>query len=376
MAAASSAEDFAGAGLGEILRIHAANYHKTGLIEYYQDWAAVKPARIPTHHPGNLRMKTILAALVCAALAGVAAAAHGQPYPTKSLRLIVPYAPGGIVDYVARLLGQRLAETFGQSVVVDNRPGAGGVIGIETTARAGGDGYTLVIMDPAIVINPSLLPKVPYDIHKDLTAITVLSTSPLVLTTNAKVPAATVQELVQLARSQPGKLSFASAGVGTTPHMAGELFKARIRENIVHVPYKGAGPAMTDLLGGQVPMAFSSITAALPFIKDGRLRGLATTGAKRVAALASVPTMIESGFPGFEVNLWLGTFVPSGTPKSVVAKLNAEIRKALAAPAVAAGFQKVGAEPLGNTPPEAAAYVKREFDKWAKVVKDAKLKAD
>ena len=309
-------------------------------------------------------------------LAGAAALAQAQGYPTKSIRMIVPYAPGGIVDYVARLLGQRLSEAFGQSIVVDNRPGAGGVIGIETTARASSDGYTLVIMDPAIVINPSLLPKVPYDIHKDLAAVTILSTSPLVLTINAKVPATSVAELVNLAKAQPGKLSFASAGVGTTPHMAGELFKARIRQDIVHVPYKGAGPAMTDLLAGQVPMAFSSITAALPFIKDGRLRGLATTGAKRVAALPNVPTMIESGYPGFEVNLWLGLFAPSGTPKQIVAALNAEVRKALANPVVAGGFEKVGAEPRGNTPQEAATYVRNEFAKWAKVVKDAKLRAD
>jgi tripartite-type tricarboxylate transporter receptor subunit TctC len=321
-------------------------------------------------------MKATARALVCAALAGIATAAHGQPYPAKSIRLIVPYAPGGIVDYVGRLVGQRLSEGFGQNVVVDNRPGAGGVIGIEIASRASGDGYTVVIMDPAIVINPSLLPKVPYDIHKDLAPVTILSNSPLVLAIYAKVPAASVQQLASLAQSQPGKLSFASAGVGTTPHMAGELFKARIRQNIVHVPYKGSGPAMTDLIGGQVQMTFSSITAALPFIKDGRLRGLATTGAKRAAALPNLPTMIEAGFPGFEVNLWLGLFAPSSTPKSVVATLNAEIRKALAHPGVAGGFAKVGAEPLGNTPPEAAAYVRDEFTKWARVVKDAKLRAD
>ena len=309
-------------------------------------------------------------------LALVAPASFGQSYPSKSIRLIVPYAPGGIVDYVGRLLGQRLSEGFGQSVVVDNRPGAGGIIGIETASRANGDGYTLLVMDPAIVINPSLLPKVPYDIHKDLVPVTVLSNSPLVLAVNAKVPAASVQELVSLAKSQPGKLSFASAGVGTTPHMAGELFKARIQQNIVHVPYKGSGPAMTDLIGGQVQMTFSSITAALPFIKDGRLRGLATTGAKRAGALSSVPTMIEAGYPGFEVNLWLGVFVPGSTPGPVVATLNAEIRKALQNPGVAGGFEKVGAEPLGNTPPEAAAYVRSEFAKWAKVIRDGKLRAD
>jgi tripartite-type tricarboxylate transporter receptor subunit TctC len=321
-------------------------------------------------------MKPTLRTIACVVLAGAAALAHGQSYPTKSIRLIVPYAPGGIVDYVGRLVGQRLSEGYGQNVVVDNRPGAGGVIGIETASRASGDGYTLVIMDPAIVINPSLLPRVPYDIHKDLAPVTILSNSPLVLAINAKVPATSVQQLASLAQSQPGKMSFASAGVGTTPHMAGELFKARIQQNIVHVPYKGSGPAMTDLIGGQVQMTFSSITAALPFIKDGRLRGLATTGAKRAAALSNLPTMIEAGFPGFEVNLWLGLFAPSSTPKNIVASLNAEVRKALANSGVAGGFEKVGAEPLGNTPPEAAAYVRNEFDKWARVVRDAKLRAD
>ena len=309
------------------------------------------------------------------ALAAVSPA-QAQPFPGKSIRLIVPYAPGGIVDYIGRLMGQRLSDGFGQTVVVDNRPGAGGVIGIEIASRANGDGYTLVIMDPAIVINPSLLPKVPYDIHKDLVPVTILSDSPLVLAINAKVPAKTVQELVQLAKSQPGKLSFASAGVGTTPHMAGEMFKARIGQNIVHVPYKGSGPAMTDLIGGQVQMTFSSITAALPFIKDGRLRGLATTGPKRAGALSGVPTMVESGFPGFDVNLWLGIFAPSGTPKAIVTTLNAGMKKALQDPGVAAGFQKVGAEPLGSSLPEAAAYVKSEFAKWAKVIRDGKLKVE
>ncbi len=321
-------------------------------------------------------MKTIIRALACVVLAGAATLAQGQSYPTKSIRLIVPYAPGGIVDYVGRLVGQRLSEAYGQNVVIDNRPGAGGVIGIETTSRANGDGYTLLIMDPAIVINPSLLPRVPYDIHKDLTPVTVLSNSPLVLAINAKVRAVSVQELVSLAKSQPGQLSFASAGVGTTPHMAGELFKARIQQNIVHVPYKGSGPAMADLISGQVQMTFSSITAALPFIKDGRLRGLATTGAKRAAALSNLPTMVEAGYPGFEVNLWLGLFTPASTPKNVVATLNSEIRKALQNPSVAGGFEKVGAEPLGNTPPEAQAYVKNEFTKWAKVIQDGKLRAD
>jgi len=316
----------------------------------------------------------LVVAVSAIALPALAQKPAAGGYPSKTIRLIVPYAPGGIVDYVGRVVGQRLADSFGQSVVVDNRPGAGGVVGVDITSKAGPDGYTLVVMDPAIVINPSLLPKVPYDIHRDLRPVTIISSSPLVLAVNAKLPANTVQELVALARSQPGKLTFASAGVGTTPHMAGEFFSERIRQELVHVPYKGSGPAMADLVGGQVQMAFSSITAALPFIKDGRLRGLATTGEKRAPALSNLPTVIESGFPGFEVNLWLALFVPAKTPADVVSALNAEVRKALQLPEVKAAFDKVGADPVGSTTAEAATFVRKEFDKWAAVVKSANIK--
>ena len=318
--------------------------------------------------------------LTVAALAGACAlpatAAEQGSFPNRALRLIVPYASGGIVDYVGRLMGQRLSETFSQNVVIDNRPGAGGVIGIEAATKASADGQTMVIMDPAIVINPSLMAKVPYDLNRDLVPLTIMTTSPLVLVVSSKVPATSMQELIALAKTQPGKIGFASAGIGTTPHMAGELFKARIQQNIVHIPYKGSGPAMTDLIAGQVQISFSSVTAALPFIKDQRLRALATTGDKRVNAMSGVPTMIEAGYPGFEVNLWLGMFVPSQTPKDIVNPLNAELKKALQAPNVAAGLEKVGADPLGNTPEQAAAYVRNESAKWAKVVKDANLRAE
>ena len=315
-------------------------------------------------------------ALACVLALLCATAVCGQSYPTKSVRLIVPYAPGGIADYVGRLLGQRLADAFGQNVVIDNRPGASCIIGIEITSTASGDGYTLLIMDPAIVINPSLLAKVPYDLNRDLVPVTIVSSSPLVLAINAKVPANTVHELVNLAKSQPGKLSFASAGIGTTPHMAGEMFKARIQQNITHVPYKGSGPAMTDLISGQVQMSFSSITAALPFIKDGRLRALATTGEKRAPALSNLPTIAESGFPGFAVDLWLALFVPSTTPRDIVTRLNSELIKALQRPEVKSGFEKVGADPVGNTPQQAAVFVNNEFRKWAAVIKTANIKAD
>ncbi|HUP93609.1 MAG TPA: tripartite tricarboxylate transporter substrate binding protein [Burkholderiales bacterium] len=321
----------------------------------------------------NTLGRNVLAGFVAACC--LASPAHAQTYPSKTIRLIVPYAPGGIVDYVGRLMAQRLAESLGQNVVVDNRPGAGGVIGVDITSKASADGYTLLIMDPAIVINPTLLPKVPYDLHRDLLPLTIISSSPLVLAINAKVPANSVQELVALAKAQPGKLSFASAGIGTTPHMAGEFFKERIKQDLVHVPYKGSGPAMADLVGGQVQMTFSSITAALPFIKDGRLRGLATTGEKRAPALANLPTIAESGFPGFEVNLWLSMFVPARTPPEIIARLNSELRKALQSGEVKSAFEKVGADPVGNSTQEASAFVQKEFRKWAAVIKTAHIKA-
>jgi tripartite-type tricarboxylate transporter receptor subunit TctC len=312
---------------------------------------------------------------VFAALAA-AFPASAQNYPEKTLRMIVPYAPGGIVDYVGRLTAQRLTENIGHNVIVDNRPGAGGVIGVEILSKAGADGHTLLIMDPAIVINQSLLPKVSYDVNKDLQPVTVETFSPLVLAVNAKVAAQNVQELVALARAQPGKLSFASAGIGTTPHMAGELFKDRAGQNLLHVPYKGSGPAMADLIAGQVQMTFSSITAALPFIKDGRLRGLATTGGKRAAALAELPTVAESGFPGFEVNLWLAIFVPSQTAPQIVARLNAELRKGLQHPDMRGALDKVAAEPIGNSPQDARSFVQKEFAKWAAVVKAGNIRPE
>ncbi len=299
-----------------------------------------------------------------------------QDFPQKTLRMIVPYAPGGIVDYVGRLTAQRLTDNLGHNVIVDNRPGAGGVIGVEILSRAGADGHTLLIMDPAIVINQSLLPKVAYDVNKDLLPVTIETFSPLVLAVNAKVAAQNVQELVALARAQPGKLSFASAGIGTTPHMAGELFKDRIRQNLLHIPYKGSGPAMADLVAGQVQMTFSSITAALPFIKDGRLRGLATTGGKRAAALAELPTVAESGFPGFEVNLWLAIFVPAQTAPQTVARLNTELRKGLQHPDMRSALDKVAAEPIGSSPQEARRFVQDEFTKWAAVVKAGNVRPE
>jgi tripartite-type tricarboxylate transporter receptor subunit TctC len=304
----------------------------------------------------------------------VATSVGAQPWPTRQVQLVVPYAPGGVVDFIGRTLGQRLSVQVGQPVVIDNRPGAGGIIGVEYTARAGADGQTLVVMDPAIVINPTLQQKVPYDLQKDLQTVAVIGSSPLVLVANPSVPASTLAALVDYARANPGKLNFVSAGIGTTPHMAGELLSLRANVQMTHVPYKGSGPAMADLVGGQVQIGFSSITAALPFIREGRLRPLATTGAKRSAALPDVPTVIEAGYPGFEVDLWLGVFAPASVPAGVVARINAEIGTALQDQALRAAFATVGVEPRVTTVDEGARFVRAEFDKWATVVRDAKLK--
>ena len=304
----------------------------------------------------------------------VAASAGAQLWPTRQVQLVVPYAPGGVVDFIGRTLGQRLSLQVGQPVVIDNRPGAGGIIGVEYTARAGPDGQTLVVMDPAIVINPTLQQKVPYDLQKDLQTVAVIGSSPLVLVANPSVPASTLAALVDYARANPGKLNFVSAGIGTTPHMAGELLSLRANVQMTHVPYKGSGPAMADLVGGQVQIGFSSVTAALPFIREGRLRPLATTGSKRSAALPDVPTVIEAGYPGFEVDLWLGVFAPASVPGSVVARMNAEIATALQDQALRAAFATVGVEPRATTVDDSARFVRAEFDKWATVVREAKLK--
>jgi tripartite-type tricarboxylate transporter receptor subunit TctC len=312
--------------------------------------------------------------MLCTALCALAANAAAQAWPTRQVQLVVPYAPGGVVDFIGRTVGQRLSTQVGQPVVVDNRPGAGGIIGVEYAARSAPDGQTIVLMDPAIVINPSLQDKVPYDLQKDLQAVAVIGSSPLVLVVNPSVPVTTLSQLIDYARANPGKLNFVSAGIGTTPHMAGELLKLRAAIDMTHVPYKGSGPAMADLVAGQVQVGFSSITAALPFIQDNRLRPLATTGSKRSPALAELPTVIESGYPGFEVDLWLGIFAPATLPAPLIAKLNTEIGKALEDQAVRAAFAKAGVEPRRAGVDDSARFVRAEFDKWANVVRDAKLK--
>jgi tripartite-type tricarboxylate transporter receptor subunit TctC len=309
-------------------------------------------------------------ALVCAALVS----AQAQTYPSKPVRLVLPYAPGGIIDYVGRTLAQKLTENLGQPVVAENRPGAGGVLGTDSVARSAPDGYTLVLMDPAIVINPTLQADVPYDVFKSLQTVSIVSSSPEVLVISPTLPVKTFPELVAYGKANPGKLNFASAGIGTTPHLAGEMFKLRTGIDATHIPYKGIGASYTDMMSGKVQMAFSSIAGALPFTTDNRVRAIATTGPKRSGVYPDLPTVAEAGLPGFEVDLWLGVFAPAKLPAPVLARLNGELIKALGADDLKAALGKVGVEPRGTSPEGGAAFLRTEYDKWKQVITEGKIK--
>jgi tripartite-type tricarboxylate transporter receptor subunit TctC len=319
----------------------------------------------------------LAAALVSNALvilSGATSFAQGQAYPSKSIRLVLPYGPGGIIDYVGRTLAQYLGEPLGQPVVAENKPGAGGIAGTDAVARSVADGYTLVLMDPAIVINPTLQPSVPYDLFKQLQTVSIVSSSPEVLVVSPHLPVKSFAELVSYGKANPAKLNFASAGIGTTPHLAGELFKQRTGIDATHIPYRGIGASYTDMMSGKVQFAFSSIAGALPFTSDNRVRPLATTGLKRSSVYPDLPTVDEAGLKGFEVDLWLGVFAPAGIPADVLARLNGDIAKTLHKDEVKAAFAKVGVEPRGTTSQDGAAFLKAEFDKWKTVITEGNIR--
>ena len=322
-----------------------------------------------------LRLALSSALAVTSALAfGALASAQAQNYPNKPVRLVLPYAPGGIIDYVGRTLAQKLTENLGQPVVAENRPGGGGVLGTDSVARSAPDGYTLVLMDPAIIINPTLQADVPYDVFRNLQTVSIISSSPEVLVISPILPVKTFPELVAYGRANPGKLNFASAGIGTTPHLAGEMFKLRTGIDATHIPYKGIGASYTDMMSGKVQMAFSSIAGALPFTTDNRVRAIATTGAKRSSVYPDLPTVAEAGLAGFEVDLWLGVFAPAKLPVPILARLNGELTKALEAADLKTALAKVGVEPRGTSPEEGATFLRAEFDKWRQVITDGKIK--
>jgi tripartite-type tricarboxylate transporter receptor subunit TctC len=318
-------------------------------------------------------------ALILAAFSLFAAAggALAQAWPSKSIRFVIPYPPGGASDVTARTLGIKLSEALGQPVVIDNRPGANGIIALENVAKSPPDGYTLLMANLGPnAINAAVYSKLPYDSIKDFTPIMLTTLVPQILVVNPALPVTSVKELIALAKAQPGKLNFASAGNGASNHLSGELFKSMTGVQITHVPYKGDTPAMTDVISGQVAMMFPTAIAATPHVKSGRLRALAVTSRKRVGSLPDLPTVEEAGVPGFEAVSWGGVMGPGGMPRDIVVKLHAELARILKMPDVSEKLSGLGAEIVASTPEEFAAYLQAEITKWGKVARDANVKLD
>ena len=303
--------------------------------------------------------------------------AAAQDFPTKPIRLLVPAAPGGGADFLARIIATRLGESLGQSVVVDNRAGASGTIAAGATAKAEPDGYTVLLgQSTSMVIAPQLIPKLSYDTLRELSPVTLVAEVPNVLVVHPSVPVSNVAELIALAKAKPNSLNFASAGNGAPSHLAGEMFKTSTGTTLTHVPYKGAGPAVNALIASEVQLMFAPIVAVLPHVKSGRLKALAVTSAARSKAAPELPTLAESGLSGYEISSWFGLFVPAGTPAPVIDRLYRETVAVLKSADVIERFSKEGAEPIGNSPANFQKYVRSEFDKYTKVIKDNNIKAD
>jgi tripartite-type tricarboxylate transporter receptor subunit TctC len=320
--------------------------------------------------PDALAAVLLAAVSACAALAPAHAA---EPYPAKPIRLIVPYPPGGPTDVTARLVAAQMSGTIGQQIIVDNKPGASGMIGAEAVARAEPDGYTILANASLHVINPMIYAQMHYDSFNDFVPITQLADVPLVLVVPATSPIKTVRELVEFGKQHPGSLNFGSAGNASAQQLAGESLKAVAGIQMQHVPYKGSSPALTDLIGGQIQLMFDSMPSAMPFVKAGKLRAIAVSTKNRVAELPDVPTVAESGYPGFDISTWYGFWAPRGTPPAIVAKLAEHAARALKQPQVASQYAVLGAVPVGSSPQAFARYVDTEHTKWAAIVKAAGL---
>lgn len=313
--------------------------------------------------------------LACAAilLLATAGGALAQAYPNKPIRLIVPFPAGGTTDVLARTLGQKLTEAWGQPVVVENKGGAGGTLGAAEAARAPADGYTLLMAAVHHTIATSVYPKLTYNFQQDFAPVTVFAIVPNVLVVHPSIPANSVKELIAHAKANPGQLTYGSAGTGSAHHVIGEQFNLMAGTKIVHVPYKGSAPAITDLAGGQISMMYDTISSAIGYIKAGKIRPLGVATGKRSSALPDVPTIAEAALPGFDIASWFGVVVPAKTPKEIITKLNAELVKILAMPDVKKRLADIGAEPAGGAPGEMAARIKKETEEFAKIVKEAKV---
>ncbi len=317
--------------------------------------------------------------LICITIAGAVLATPAcaaEPYPARPVRLIVPYAPGGNADIQARYMAERLTDALGKQVVVDNRPGANGMIGMELTARSPADGYTVMLVANGFTVNPALFPKVPYDTVKDFAPISLVGDTPLLFVASNAVPAGSVKEAVALARSRPGQLNYGSSGNGSPAHLAGALLEVTTGIKLVHVPYKGMAAANLDVMSGQIQLGFPSLTSVLPHVKAGKLKAFAITVKSRSALAPDIPTMDEAGVPGYEASIWNGILAPAGTPGPIVKRLNAAIVGILKSPQAAERYANVGAEIRYNSPEEFAALIRTEMAKWAKVIKAANIRVD
>jgi len=321
-------------------------------------------------------LRTLVRSVAVVVLALVGVQALAQDYPNRPVKIIVPFAAGGPADVFARFVGQRLSEAMGQPFVVDDRPGAGSVIGTDAAAKSTPDGYTLLMMSNAQTVNESLIPNKPYALLRDFAPVAPVNYSDLVLVVHPSVPANTLADLIRLAKASPGKLNYASSGPGTPYHMAGELFKVMAGVDIVHIPYKGSSGARTDVLGGQVQMMFDAVTTMSEHARAGTVRALATTGKARSPVLPNVPTVSEGGVPGYEAVIWLGIMAPKGTPPAIVARLNAEITKIVNTPEVRQDWAKQGAVPMTMTPDEFTRYTADDIAKWERIVRISGAKPD
>ena len=315
--------------------------------------------------------------LVALLMMGAPALAAAQAYPTKTVRIIAPFAAGSTIDILGRLISPRLFEALGQPVIVENRPGAGGMIGLDLVAKSSPDGHTLVIgaLGP-LAMNPALYPKTPFDPVQDFAAVSLLATGPVVIVVHPSIPARTVKDLVELAKKRPGQLNFGSPGVGSSPHLTGELFKLITKTDIVHVPYKGNAEAITDLIGGQLSVVFTGVPPVVPLAKAGKVRLLATTGKQRLASLPEVPTLREAGVDGADVLIWYGVVAPAATPRDIVARLNREIVKIMGLPDVREKFAQQGVDPASSTPEEFAQLIRDEVARWGKLIRGAGIKLE
>ena len=323
------------------------------------------------------RLKLAASALLWSALlTSFIAPARAEDFPSRPIHLILPFQPGGIVDFAGRVLGQKLSDALGQTVVPDNKPGAGGIVGLDYVAHSPPDGYNIVLIDPSVVINPTLQKSLPFDLFKDLTTVSIINSSPEVLVVAPQLGIKTYQELVAYGKANPGKLNYASAGVGTTPHLGAEMWKLGTGIDAVHVPYKGIGASFTDMMDNKVQMAFSSIAGARPFTDDNRIIPLATTGKIRSAVYPNLPTVAEAGLPGYEVDLWLGLYAAAGTPPDVLDKLNKAVAVALQDDELKQSFAKFGLMPRGTSLQDGAAFTKSEYEKWKKVIEDGHIASE